>query len=468
MNEVVESRIPRAALTALTHALGAERVYTDPFVLDGYVTDDTPRRGHPAAVVFPCDHDEVAVLVRLANEYRLPLVARGAGSGNVGGALPTTPGSVIVSFECMQRVLEFVPAERVVIVESGVRTGEIDALARTAGLFYPPDPGSSPYCRIGGNLAMNAAGPRAVKYGATRDYVLGLRAVAGDGRTLVTGGRTTKRAVGYDVTRLLVGSEGTLALITEVTLRLLPAPARVATLRACYDDTAHACAAVARIMQASIVPSAVEFMDAFAVGAVRTVAGVDLPVATRALLMIEADGAVAEVEQALPVLRAAIAGAGLLEITQARDPAEADRLWAARRSLSHAVKSIAPLKINEDVVVPVPRLALLMARIEDYARRYQLPIVSFGHAGNGNLHVNLMVHPDDADEMARARSCLAELFQTVREFGGAISGEHGIGSEKRAFVPLEIPAPTLDLMRALKRQFDPNGILNPGKIFPDE
>jgi D-lactate dehydrogenase len=466
-NQNRAASLPPPVHRALVEVLGATRVQTEPHVLELYAGDEGPRRCVPLAVTFPTRHDDVAALVRIANEFRMPLVARGGGSGNVGGALPTH-GSIVVSFECMRRVIEFSPAERLIVVESGVPTAEIDARARTHRLFYPPDPGSAPYCRIGGNIGTNAAGPRAVKYGVTRDYVLGLRAVAGDGRTLVTGYRTSKGAVGYDLTRLLIGSEGTLALITEATLRLVPAPAKVGTLRACYESGASACAAVARVMSQPVVPSALEFLDPAAIAAIQQAgAATDLPGRARALLMVEADGEPDAIARALSDLKTALTGPGLLELREAADATEVKSLWAARRSLSHAVKRIAPLKINEDVVVPVPKLAELVVAIETLADAHRIPIVSFGHAGNGNLHVNLMVHPDDADEMARARAARAQLFEIVLALNGTISGEHGIGYEKRAFVPLEVPPDTLATMRAIKRTLDPNGILNPGKIFPD-
>ena len=459
--------LPAAALRELTSALGESRVLTDPETLALYAADDGPRRCVPRGVVFPARHEDVAEIVRIANAFRFPLVARGAGSGNVGGALPV-PGGVVISFECLRRVIELNPEDRVIVVETGVTTAEVDAAARAHGLFYPPDPGSARYCRIGGNLAMNAAGPRAVKYGVTRDYVLGLRAVAGDGRTLVTGARTTKGVVGYDLTRLLVGSEGTLALITQATLRLLPAPESVGTLRACYESGAAACAAVARVMRSRAMPSALEFLDPLAIAAIQqSGAATDLPAGTRALLIVEADGEPAAVRRDLAHLENALGGDGLLELRQATEPAETAALWQARRALSGAVKKIAPLKINEDVVVPVSRLAELVTAIEQLADDYRLPIVSFGHAGNGNLHVNLMVHPDDADEMARAHQALARLFERVLALQGTLSGEHGIGYEKRTFVPLEVPSDTLALMREIKRTFDPNAILNPGKLFPD-
>ncbi len=461
------SRVAEQALRALEQALPPGRLRADAATCALYAADDGPRRCPPLAVVFPRAHAEVAALVRVAHDRRLPLVARGAGSGNVGGALPV-PGSVVVSFEWMQRVLEFDPVNRIMVVETGVVTGEIDRLARSQGLFYPPDPGSAPYCRIGGNLAMNAAGPRAVKYGVTRDYVLGLRAVTGDGREIVTGCRTAKGVVGYDLTRLLVGSEGTLALMTEATLRLLPAPERTGTLRVCFSGVPEACAAVVRVMSQPVLPCALEFMDARALEAVRAAGGApDLPQEARVLLMVEADGDPQEVARALVQLRRALEGAGLLEIRQAQDPQEIAALWTARRALSRAVKSIAPLKINEDVVVPMSRVGELLARIEALAQEYALPIVSFGHAGSGNLHVNIMVDPGRPGELDRAHACLKELFRAVLALQGTLSGEHGIGYEKREFVPMEIPPDTLALMRALKREFDPRGILNPGKLFPE-
>ena len=451
----------------LTALLGPERVLTAPEDRALYASDETPRACLPEAVLFPTSHDEVASIVLLANRYRLPLTPRAAGSGNVGGALPV-PGSVVVSFECMRRVLEFDPDNRLIVVEPGVVTEEIDRLAQAHGLMYAPDPGSGAYCRIGGNLAMNAAGPRCVKYGATRDHVLALRAVLGDGREIRTGARTSKYATGYDLTRLLVGSEGTLALITEATLRLVPAPERVANLRVCFASNRAACAAVARVMRQKVIPSALEFMDRRSIEAIREYGGAEgLPAGTQAVLMLAADGEYDDVPRQIDRLTAALRGEGLIEIQSGFTAEEMARLWTARKSLSHAVKKIAPLKINEDVVVPVMRLGDLVEAIDRLGERHRIPLVAFGHAGNGNLHVNLMVHPDDADEMARARACRRELIETVLRLQGSLSGEHGIGSEKRAFVGLEFDAVTLGFMRGLKALFDPLGLLNPGKKLPD-
>jgi D-lactate dehydrogenase len=460
-----------ASLAELTALLGPERARADADTLSLYASDETPRSCAPEAVLFPHTHAEVLAIVRLANEHGFPLIPRGAGSGNVGGALPV-PGSVVVSFECMSRILEFDATNRFVVVQPGVVTDDIDRLAHTAGLMYAPDPGSGAYCRIGGNLAMNAAGPRCVKYGATRDHVLGLKAVAGDGRELRVGSHTSKYATAYDLSRLLVGSEGTLALITEATLRLIPAPETVATLRVCFDSNASACAAVQRVMQQPVVPCALEFMDRRSIDVLTAYGGeqvvnAGLPAGTQAVLMVEADGAQEDVPRQIAALEKALAGEGLLEILTGFTKADIARLWTARKSLSMAVKQIAPLKINEDVVVPIGRLANLVNAIDALGHHHNVPIVSFGHAGNGNLHVNLMVHPDDPAEMQRAHACHDALIEAVLGLGGSLSGEHGIGSEKRRYVARELDGPTLTMMRDVKRLFDPKGILNPGKKLPD-
>jgi D-lactate dehydrogenase len=459
--------LPESILAEFQALLGAERARADADTLALYASDETPKSCTPEAVLFPTSHDQVVEIVRLANRHCISLTGRGAGSGNVGGALPV-PGSVVVSFECMQKIVEFDAANRLVVVEPGVITDEIDRLARTHGLMYAPDPGSGAYCRIGGNLAMNAAGPRAVKYGATRDHVLGLTAVTGDGRVIHAGGRTTKYATAYDLTRLLVGSEGTLAFITQATLKLLPAPETVATLRVCYASNQSACEAVSRVMSQPVTPCALEFMDRRSIDAIREYGGAEgLPEGTKAVLMVEADGDHTDVPRQIAALEKALAGPDLLEIQSGFTKADIVRLWTARKSLSFAVKRIAPLKINEDVVVPVGNLSKLVNAIDALAEFHRLPIVAFGHAGNGNLHVNIMVDSGDLDAMERARICRAALVQAVIGLGGSLSGEHGIGNEKRHFVPLEVDPPTLELMRDLKRLFDPLGILNPGKKLPD-
>ncbi len=415
-------------------------------------------------MLFPSSHDDVVALVRIALEHCIALTLRGAGSGNVGGALPA-PGSAVVSFECMRRVLEFDPDNRLIVVEPGVVTEDIDRIARSAGLFYPPTPQHAFPLRR--NLAMNAAGPRAVKYGVTRDYVLGLRAVTGsDRKSAPPPHHQGRHRLRPDPPAVVSG--GTLALITEATLKLLPRTGTIATLRACFANNRAALDAVSRVMHQAVMPCALEFMDHHAIDAIRpTGAADDLPPGTRALLMVEADGAAQDLPRQIAALEQTLAGEGLLGMRSGFKRDDIARLWAARKSLSHAVKRIAPLKINEDVVVPVSQLADFVDFIDHTAQAQRLPIVSFGHAGNGNLHVNLMVHPDDADEMRRAHLALEAIMLRALALGGTLSGEHGIGTEKRRFIAQEIDPVTLDLMRAIKQQFDPHGLLNPGKLFPD-
>jgi glycolate oxidase subunit GlcD len=331
------------------------------------------------------------------------------------------------------------------------------------GLFWPPDPTSAPYCTLGGNLACNAGGPRAVKYGATRDNVLGLRAVAGNGESFRCGTRTTKGSVGYDLTRYLIGSEGTLALITEATLKLTPKPSAIRTLRADYRDVAAAADAVARIMAQPVTPCALEFMDGAAVRLAREYGG-DIPANAGALLLIEVDGEETALGAAADAVSRAARVQGLVGLHVATNAAESATLWNARKALSPALRTISPYKINEDVVVPVSRVPELIDRLRQLAEEYALPIVSFGHAGNGNIHVNLL--PRDDGERERAHACLPEVFKAVLALDGTLSGEHGIGTAKRDFMSQAVDAGALELMRGIKRVFDPDGILNPGKLLP--
>ncbi|MDQ2972345.1 MAG: FAD-binding protein, partial [Pseudomonadota bacterium] len=392
-----------------------------------------------------------------------PLTARGRGTNTTGATVPEA-GGIVASFERMNRILRIEPGDRLAIVEPGVLNADLQRALAAHGLFWPPDPTSAPYCTIGGNLACNAGGPRAVKYGATRENVLGLRGVAGNGAAFASGTHTTKGATGYDLTRLIVGSEGTLALITEATLKLTPKPSAIRTLRAAYADVAAAAAAVARIMAQSVTPCALELMDGSALKLARDHGG-NAPDNAGALLLIEVDGEPDTLPTAQVAIERAARGDGMIELRIAADAGEAAALWSARKALSPALRTLSPHKINEDVVVPVSRVPQLIERLQALAVEYALPIVSFGHAGNGNLHVNLL--PRDDAECERARICLAEVFKTVIALDGTLSGEHGIGTAKRDFMTQAIDAATLELMRGVKGVFDPDGILNPGKLLPD-
>lgn len=436
----------------------------DPAERLAYGYDNSRRQAMPDAVVLPTEAAQVVELVRACRQARVPLVARGRGTNTTGAAVPVA-GGVVCSFERMDRLLRLAPEDRLAVVEPGLLNGDLQQAAGGHGFFWPPDPTSAPYCSIGGNLACNAGGPRAVKYGATRDNVLGLVAITGAGDLVRCGGPTTKASTGYDFTRFIIGSEGTLAVVVEATLRLVPRPSARRALRALYADVQAAAAAVARLMAQPAVPSMLEFMDGDCVRLAREVGGADIP-AAGALLMIEADGEEATVDHAAAALARAAEGPGLLALDHAPDEAARERLWAARKALSPALRTLAAGKINEDVVVPVSRIPALVAGVRTLAGEFDLPIVCFGHAGNGNLHVNLLYDPADAAQSQRALAAMHRVFDLVIGLDGTLSGEHGIGLAKRDFIARAIDPATLALMRAVKAQFDPDGILNPGKLLP--
>jgi glycolate oxidase len=429
---------------------------------------DGTKRGHPADVVVrPDGADQVSAVVRACAQYGVPFTPRGAGTGYSGGAIPVRGGAVI-SLERMNRILEIDEANLLAVVEPNVINGDLQAAVERVGLFYPPDPASLAESAIGGNVAECAGGPRAFKYGTTKHYVLGLQAVLPNGDIIETGGKTVKNVVGYDLTQLLVGSEGTLAIITRVILELIPKPPAEATLRAMFESVADAAHAVKGIIHARVVPAALELVDRASLdGVARYLNARSLaPAGTAAMLLIEVDGTEAAVEEEASRVAAACRASGALEVLRAKDSAERDELWRIRRELSPALKTIAPIKINNDVVVPKARIPQLFELIERLRRDYQLRIPCFGHAGDGNVHVNIMVD-DNPEDIRRAREAERLLFEGVIALEGAISGEHGIGTSKQPFLPMELSPEEIALMKRLKAAFDPKGLLNPGKIFPD-
>ena len=454
-------------LGELRRLAGAKALLTDPADCWPYGYDNSRRQALPQAVVLATEAEQIPPLVALCQAERLPLIARGRGTGTTGATVPDR-GGLVLSFERMNRILRLDPDNRLLIAEPGVTNADIQRAAGAEGFFWPPDPTSAEVCTLGGNLAYNAAGPRAVKYGTPRENTLGLRAVTGTGEVLRTGVLTSKGVVGYDLTRLLIGSEGTLALITQASLRLTPLAETRRTLRATYADIHSAAAAVARLMAQPVIPCALEFMDGAAIEMVRGFSDLGLPEGTGALLMIEVDGPAPAIDLSCRALAEAARLPGLRDLRVAADAAEVAALWKTRKALSPALRHVAPKKINEDVVVPVSRMGEFIERLERLGQEHRIRIVNFGHAGNGNIHVNLLVHPEDPAEMARAEHCLDALFSLVLELEGTLSGEHGVGLEKRAFVGREIDPVALRLMWAIKRQFDPQGILNPGKALPDE
>jgi len=454
-----------SVLTALRECLPNAALLTDVASCAVYGYDNSKRHGPVLAVALPENEAQVQALVRVCATARTPIVARGRGTATTGAAVPLSP-SVVLCFERMHDITRIEIGNRFAVVEPGLINGDLQIALQPYGFFWPPDPTSAPYSTVGGNLACNAGGPRTVKYGASRDNVLGLRFVSGSGDIVACGGFTTKGAVGYDLTRLLIGSEGTLGLITSATLKLTPLPQARAGLRALYDSIDAAAQAVARLMAQPATPAALEFIDARAIELLRTRAGLALPSEAQALLLLEADGSASALADTVAALASAANGTGCLQVRHSTDAGESAQLWAARKALSPILRCLAPKKINEDVVVPVTRLPELVRGLQALSARHDILIVTFGHAGNGNLHVNLLFDPTLGNASERAQICLSEVFDLVIRLDGTLSGEHGIGIDKRDFLPRAIPAATLALMRAIKAQFDPYGILNPGKVLP--
>ena len=446
----------------LQSACAAPRVLTDAAACWPYGYDNSRLHAPPGAVVFPENHEETVALVRACREHRVPLTPRGRGTGTTGAAVPLH-GGVVVSFERMDRILEMDAANRTLRVQPGAINRAVQEHCADAGLFWPPDPGSADYCTIGGNLACNAAGPRAVKYGTPRENTLQLKAVTGAGETLQTGAQTSKSVVGLDLTRLLIGSEGTLAVITEAVLKLTVLPPCRRTMRALYDSADAAGEAVCSMMSQPAVPCALEWMDAICLDLLRAHRGEAVHTKAQAMLMIEADGSADAVREAAAALRKAASNGGLIAFEEAATEEESARLWQARKTLSPVLRNFRPCKINEDVVVPVARLADLLRRLHEISERHAVAIAAFGHAGNGNLHVNILHRPD---EIHAAENALAEIFSAVVGMNGSISGEHGIGLGKRDFVSLEVDAATLEVMRRVRDALDPDDVLNSGKALP--
>jgi len=452
-------------LSALLKVTGKDNLLTDSADCWSYGYDNSRLHHLPDAVAFATDHEQISAIIKLCYEYKIPVVARGRGTGTTGATTPVR-GGLVLSMERMNRILDMDPDNRSITVEPGVTNQQVQDAAGEHGFFWPPDPTSAAFCTVGGNLAYNSAGPRAVKYGTPRENTLGLHAITGTGESIRTGVRTTKGVVGYDLTRLLIGSEGTLAIISEATLKLTPKAQSKHTMQAIYTSIDGACRAVSSIMAQPTIPCALEFIDAAAIEMVRSYSPAKLPEQAGALLMIEVDGPVAGIKHAVDEIRQAAQNEDLIEFINAETEKDVADLWATRKALSPALRTVAPKKINEDVVVPVSRIPELINGLEKLAQTHDIKIVNFGHAGNGNIHVNLLIDPDDSQQMQRADACLDEVFSLVLTLNGTLSGEHGIGLVKREFIAREIDSVSLQLMKAIKRQFDPHDILNPDKIFP--
>jgi glycolate oxidase len=461
--------VNEAFLDALRDVVGSEHVRVDEEARTTYGADAL-KKGHPAdVVVWPGSTDEVSGVLRACSAHRVPVVPRGAGTGYTGGAVPSF-GGVVLSLQRLNRILDIDERNLLAVAECHVVTGELQKAVEAVGLFYPPDPASLSTSTIGGNVAECAGGPRAFKYGVTKRYVLGLEAVLPSGEIIHTGGKSVKNVVGYDLTQLLVGSEGTLAVITKVIVRLVPLPPTQVTLRATFTTIRAAVDAVINLIRARVVPSALELIDGDSLDAVAASLGTRAlaPEGTGALLLLEVDGLAEAVEEEGRRVEQACREAGATEVLVASDLATREELWRVRRALSLSLKVLAPLKINHDVVVPkgrVPELFDLIARLRESSPGVRIP--SFGHVGDGNIHVNFMLDPADPVAVDAARAAERALFEGVVALEGSISGEHGIGFAKARFMDLNLSADEIALMRRIKQAFDPQGILNPGKIFPD-
>ena len=456
-----------AFINSLQQHVGSQHVLTDVADCLAYGYDNSKIQDLPQAVVLPDSEAQVAAVVSLCHQHGVALTARGRGTGTTGATVPDH-GGVVLSFERMNRILEIDVDNRLARVEPGVLNQTLQNALAEKGFFWAPDPTSAANCTIGGNLAYNSAGPRAVKYGTPRENTLGLTAVDGIGRKFQTGVKTTKGVVGFDLTRLLIGSEGTLAVITEATLKITPLAEARRTMQASFASVNAAARAVSAIMAQPAIPCALEIMDEAAINMVRKYSDLGLAENIKAILMIEADGSENSLAYQVAAIQQACGVDGLLSFDIARDQATVERLWKTRKALSPALRTIAPQKINEDVVVPVSHIPELIEGLQKISDQYQILIVNFGHAGNGNIHVNMLMDPDNPVHQANSDACLKAIFSLVLSLGGTLSGEHGIGLVKKDYIGMELDETAVSLMYAIKRQFDPKGILNPGKSLPSQ
>ena len=449
----------------LRELLGGDIVADDEATLAAHGGDKWFANHSPEVVVFAETTEQVSVLLRFASQHKIPVTARGAGYGYVGGCVPVR-GGIALSLARMNRIKEINFADAVAIVEPGVITGDLQAQAREQKLFYPPDPASLKNCTLGGNVATNAGGPRCLKYGVTRNYVIGLEVVLASGEVLRTGGRVHKNKTGFDLIGIFVGSEGMLGIVTEITLKLLPLPPARATLSAAFETIADAAAAVQQIFAAGFLPSSLEIADHFTLEAARRDLGAAVVAAGNAHLLVDLDGQPETVRLEMAQLRKLIEAKQPTALEVATTEAESERLWAPRREFSNSLRATGLTKLNEDIVVPRSRLVDLVEFAEALQKKHGFPVAAFGHAGDGNIHVNLMAerYNEDAAVRAKVEGALDELLAQVLAWGGVITGEHGIGLAKKRWWPDATSEVARDLHRRFKEALDPDGILNPGKF----
>jgi glycolate oxidase len=451
------------AVRLLEAKLGPSKVLSEGAGLETYVTDDSGFPGMvPDAVVLADKAEDILETLAIAQETGVPVTPRGAGTGRTGGATPVF-GGIVLALVGMRQILEIDRAEGLAVVEAGVVLADLHHAVEREGWFYPPDPNSAAACVIGGNVAENAAGPRALKYGPTRDYVLGMDAYLMGGRQIKVGRRTRKGVTGYDLTSLLVGSEGTLAVVDKIALKLVPKPEHLLTFSLQFARIEDAVGAITRLIATGCVPRCAELLDEATLEVMRS-AGNPMAAGANAMLLLEVDGLEAACEEQADRVAEACERAGALEVLVAQSENQRSKLWEPRRHMSYAVRRLAQHKISEDVVVPRQRLGELLTGVRALSELHEIRALTYGHAGDGNMHVNFFWN--DEAERRRVDAAVADLFRLTIALDGTLSGEHGVGALKAPYLPLEQNEELITLQRDLKRVFDPAGLLNPGKIFP--
>ncbi len=459
--------LSRTFLSELEAITGAGKVLTDPADLICYSYDASGIRSCPGAVVLPEDTTQVSAIVSLCSRYNVPIFPRGAGSGTTGASVPLSHG-IVLALTRMNRIMEISTGNLTATVQPGVITGVLQKQVSELGLFYPPDPASLSFCTIGGNVNTGAGGARAVKYGVTKDYVLSLQVVLASGHVIDTGHETAKGVAGYDLTRLMVGSEGTLGIITEITLRLIPAVEATGTALVFFANTYDACNAVKSFFESRILPRCAEYFDYSSIRCIEKLLPAQVPEGCRAMLLIEVDGPLSSIKSQLDTIMECCSSCRALSSITASNSMEAEAMWKARRGLSPAIRRLGYSgKVSEDICVPRQMLPEAVARLEEIARKHHTRILTFGHAGDGNLHVNLLFDRSDRNAVNNMERAVSEIMRMAVGLSGTISGEHGIGLTKKEFMNLDTGETALSLMRGIKQLFDPHGLFNPGKVWPD-
>ncbi|RLB23004.1 MAG: glycolate oxidase subunit GlcD [Deltaproteobacteria bacterium] len=457
--------ISQETLSQIEAIVGSQYLKLEKAQISEFGSDGTKLHAMPEAVAIPGCAEEISSILMLATRKRFPVVVRGAGSGMSGGAIPIH-GGLVLAMDRFNKILSIDKENMTATVEAGVITADLKDAAAREGLLYPPDPASIKISTIGGNLAECAGGLRAVKYGVTRDYVLGLRVVLPTGEVLNTGVETMKGVAGYDLTRLIVGSEGTLAVIVSATVRLLPMPETSQAMVAFFSDVAASTNAVTKILRSGIIPAVMELVDGLCLSVIREEIQLRIPEGSGAMLLIELDGDRLSVSHGIKKVEEQCRAHGCINFITASSDQDSELLWEARRNISPSLYKLRPHKVSEDVVVPRNKMPQMAHFLEELSRVHKIPIPVFGHAGDGNLHVNIMLDTDDPEEVRKAHTIVTKLFTKVLELGGTITGEHGVGITKRRYLHMEIPPAGLSLMSRIKKAFDPAGILNPDKILP--